>query len=107
MVLVVEILTNDAHLIRQILQAQGKYQDRPPLPFILGAEFAGRISLDSPIPDGCKLQRGQRVFGSRQGSFADKVAVNYNHILPLPDNISFDQGAGNVTHVSIHSLTSV
>lgn len=34
------------------------------------------------------------MFGAALGSFADKVAADWNGILPLPDNISFDQGAG-------------
>jgi len=34
------------------------------------------------------------VFGSGQGSFADKVAANYHLVFPLPDNFSYDQGAG-------------
>ncbi|KAH8827984.1 hypothetical protein DL96DRAFT_1463530 [Flagelloscypha sp. PMI_526] len=77
-----------------ILQAQGKYQNKPPLPFVLGAEFAGKISKESPIPKGCPFKPGQRVFGATQGSFADKVAVRWGSMLPLPDNITFDQGAG-------------
>ncbi|KAF9475539.1 NAD(P)-binding protein [Pholiota conissans] len=77
-----------------ILQAQGKYQNKPPLPFILGTEFAGKISHDSPIPKGSKLKRGQRVFGAQLGSFSDKIAVQVERVIPLPDNISFDQGAG-------------
>jgi len=64
------------------------------LPFTLGSEFAGRISDDSPIPTGCNLKRGQRVFGAQLGSFADKVVVDLEQLLPLPDNLSFDQGAG-------------
>jgi NADPH2:quinone reductase len=76
------------------LQAQGKYQQKHDLPFVLGTEFAGRISQDSPIPDGCRMKRGQRVFGAQLGAFSDKVAVNYDQILHLPDTISFEQGAG-------------
>jgi len=79
----------------QILQAQGKYQHKPPLPFVLGTEFSGRIASDSPIPDGCPFKPGDRVFGAALGSFADKVAVEPNALLALPDNITFDQGAGN------------
>ncbi|PPQ98630.1 hypothetical protein CVT24_003963 [Panaeolus cyanescens] len=77
-----------------ILQAQGKYQHKPPLPFILGTEFAGKIADDSPIPEGSNLRRGQRVFGAQLGSFADKIVTNAASVIPLPDNISFDQGAG-------------
>ncbi|KAF8161104.1 hypothetical protein B0H34DRAFT_699511 [Crassisporium funariophilum] len=77
-----------------ILQAQGKYQHKPPLPFILGTEFAGRISQDSPIPEGSNLKRGQRVFGAQLGSFSDKITVESERVIPLPDNLTFDQGAG-------------
>ena len=57
-----------------ILLAQGRYQSmfpsaqshddhltpsaRPPLPFVLGAEFAGVISASSPIPKGCPYSPG-------------------------------------------------
>jgi NADPH2:quinone reductase len=40
------------------------------------------------------LKRGQRVFGAQLGCFADKAAVDVEQLLPLPDNLSFDQGAG-------------
>lgn len=77
-----------------ILLSQGKYQIKPPFPFTLGAEFAGRIASDSPIPEGCRFRRGDRVFGSAQGCFADKVVVKWTVIHTLPDNVTFDQGAG-------------
>ncbi|KAF7964968.1 hypothetical protein HWV62_31365 [Athelia sp. TMB] len=77
-----------------ILQAQGKHQNLIKPPFTLGTEMAGRISADSPIPKGCSLKPGQRVFGTAQGSYADRVAANINQLLPLPDNLTFDQGAG-------------
>ncbi|KAG5651873.1 hypothetical protein H0H81_007093 [Sphagnurus paluster] len=77
-----------------ILQTQGKYQNKPPLPFVLGTEFAGRISKDSPILAGCPYKPGDRVFGAGQGTYADKVAVDLERVLPLPDAISYDQGAG-------------
>jgi NADPH2:quinone reductase len=78
----------------QILQAQGKYQIKPPFPFTLGAEFAGKIASNSPIPKSCPFKPGDRVFGSAQGAFADQIAVKWNEIMPLPDNLTFDQGAG-------------
>jgi len=77
-----------------ILQCQGKYQNQPPFPFVLGTEFAGRIAADSPIPKGCSLKPGDRVFGAAQGAYADKVAVKWRALLPLPANMSYDQGAG-------------
>ncbi|KAI6121667.1 hypothetical protein F5141DRAFT_1194320 [Pisolithus sp. B1] len=77
-----------------ILQSQGKYQIKPPFPFALGAEFAGRVAIDSPIPEGCNLRPGDRVFGMGQGSLADKVVAKWKLTNVLPDNLTFDQGAG-------------
>jgi len=81
----------------QILQSQGKYQHKPPLPFVLGTEFSGRIASSSPIPDGCPFKAGDRVFGAALGSFADKVVVDWDILLALPNNITFDQGAGKLS----------
>ena len=69
-----------------LLQAWSSVSQCRPVPY--------RRAAHSPIPEGCKLKCGQRVFGSCQGSFADKVAVNYHSVLPLPKNFSFEQGAG-------------
>ncbi|TFK54240.1 alcohol dehydrogenase [Heliocybe sulcata] len=77
-----------------ILQCQGKYQNQPPMPFVLGTEFAGRISANSPIPKGCKLKPGDRVFGAGQGAFAEKLTAPWTSVLPIPDNISYDEAAG-------------
>ncbi|PCH43592.1 NAD(P)-binding protein [Wolfiporia cocos MD-104 SS10] len=78
-----------------ILQCQGKYQYQPPFPFVLGTEFAGRIAADSPIPKGCPYKPGDRVFGGvSNGAYAEKVAVKWADVLPLPANMTFDQGAG-------------
>lgn len=78
----------------QILQSQGKYQLQPPRPFVLGNEFAGKIAHDSPIPDGCPFRPGDRVFGGGQGAYGEKSAVFWQNLIPLPDNMSYDQGAG-------------
>lgn len=76
------------------MQAQGKYQVKPPFPFTLGAEFAGKVAEDSPIPKGCPYKPGDRVFGQAQGCFADKVAVKWQAATRLPNNMTYDQGAG-------------
>lgn len=91
-----DCLTDEAFDFSKILQTQGKYQVKPPLPFILGTEFAGRVSKDSPIPKGCPYKPGDRVFGAGQGTYADRVAIKWSQMLPLPDNISFDEGAGRL-----------
>jgi len=77
-----------------ILQAQGRYQTKPPLPFVLGSEFAGKVSHGFPLPAGCPFKAGDRIFGAVLGSYADKVAADVSAIRPLPDALSFDQAAG-------------
>ncbi|EJD02968.1 alcohol dehydrogenase [Fomitiporia mediterranea MF3/22] len=77
-----------------ILQAQGKYQNQPPFPFVLGSEFAGKIASDFPIPKGCPFKPGDRVFGVAQGAYADRVAADWQHLVPLPKAMTYDQGAG-------------
>ncbi|KAA1467255.1 alcohol dehydrogenase [Dentipellis sp. KUC8613] len=78
-----------------ILSAQGKYQAKPPFPFVLGGEFAGTISQSSPIPPGCPFARGQRVFGGGAlGAYAERLATPWTALQPLPDALTFDQGAG-------------
>ena len=61
---------------------------------MLGSELAGRIAEGSPIPEGCPFRPGDRVFGAAQGAFAERAAVDWQSLVPLPDNMSYDQGAG-------------
>ncbi|KAH8991185.1 NAD-P-binding protein [Lactarius akahatsu] len=74
-----------------ILQSQGKYQTQPPRPFVLGAEFAGTVAT---APPGSPYKPGDRVFGCCQGAFGERVVAKPVDVLPLPDTLSFDQGAG-------------
>lgn len=73
------------------MQCQGKYQTQPPRPFVLGAEFAGTVAA---APSGSPYKPGDRVFGAAQGAFGERVAAEPDYVLPLPDVLSFDQGAG-------------
>lgn len=34
------------------------------------------------------------MFGAAQGAYADRVAADWKSLQPLPQNMSFDQGAG-------------
>ncbi|KDN53340.1 NAD(P)-binding protein [Tilletiaria anomala UBC 951] len=78
-----------------ILMAAGKYQNQPEHPYVLGAEIAGVIAKDSPIPEGCNFIPGKtRVFGSAQGAYAEKVAAPHWTLLEIPDGLSFEQAAG-------------
>mmetsp|Transcript_4891 Transcript_4891/g.15807 ORF Transcript_4891/g.15807 Transcript_4891/m.15807 type:complete len:352 (+) Transcript_4891:1-1056(+) len=75
------------------LMVQGKYQIRPPLPFIPGAEFAGVIEAVGDGVDG--LAVGQRVFGGNVlGCYADRVTVPSAATLAIPDSLSFSDACG-------------
>lgn len=68
--------------------------DQPPFPFVGGAEFAGRICKDSPIPPDCPFKPGDRVFGSGQGAYAEKIAINWQQLFPIPKGMGYDEAAG-------------
>lgn len=68
----------------------GTYSGQP-LPFIVGMEAAGVVEkVGSGVTD---FEVGQRVFGRVRGAHAQFVCVDAEHLLPLPDNLSFEQGA--------------
>ncbi|KAF8952157.1 hypothetical protein BGZ52_007741 [Haplosporangium bisporale] len=76
-----------------ILQVQEKYQIKPPYPYIPGAEFAGIITGLHPETKSA-FKVGDRVFGSTQGCYAEKICCNPKSLLPIPANLSFEQAAG-------------
>ena len=76
-----------------ILQCQGKYQEKPPLPFTPGAEIAGTIEQ---VGEGVDLQKGQRILATPQlphGGLAEWAAVKQEGIFPIPDNLSYSEAA--------------
>lgn len=90
------------------LQVAGKYQVKPPLPFIPGLEVSGEISEIGP-----GLTRpyalGQRVIAFLRfgGGYADEVAVSANCVLPIHDGIDNITAAGfpAVYGTSFYALT--
>ena len=73
---------------------QGKYQVRPPLPFVPGAEAAGVVRAVGANVN--HIQPGARVIalGNHYGSFAEQQAVPGASLLPMPDEMDFITGAG-------------
>ncbi len=69
------------------LMVAGKYQLRPEFPFSPGGELAGEIIA---VGDEVKHVRvGSKVIGLvTYGAYAQEVAVDATHIVPLPDSIS-------------------
>jgi len=70
----------------------GKYQLRPPMPFVPGMEAAGIVTELGP---GVTQRRvGERVmFRAWHGCYAEEAIVPVEEVLPLPGNFSFAEGA--------------
>ena len=70
----------------------GLYPDAPKPPCVLGYEVAGEVEALGEGVDGFAL--GDRVMaGTRFGGQAELVVVPADQVLPLPDKLSFEQGA--------------
>lgn len=70
-----------------LLLSRGQYQLRPDLPFTLGADCAGTVI-------GGALETGRRVAAFLpHGAAAERVAVPASWVFPLPDALTFVQGA--------------
>lgn len=70
----------------------GLYPDAPKPPCVMGYEVAGEVeSLGEGVSD---LAIGDRVMaGTRFGGQAELVTVPADQVLPLPERLSFEQGA--------------
>ena len=89
-----------------ILVIGGKYQVKPPLPFIPGKELAGTVvAVGSGVT---KLKVGDRVCALLEyGAFAERVVASSSLCLPVPDDISLHDAAGigvayQTAYFSIH-----
>jgi NADPH2:quinone reductase len=72
-----------------LLLSRGEYQLKPEPPFTLGVDFAGTVVSG---PEG--FTPGQRVAGVLpHGGAAERVVVPAMFCFPLPDALSFDEGA--------------
>src|SRR5947209_4763742 len=72
----------------------GMYANTPPLPYTPGKDAAGVIEA---VGDGVsKWKQGDRVYtaNSISGTYAEYTLVDENDLGRLPENTSFEQGAG-------------
>lgn len=88
-----------------ILLVEGKYQMKPPTPFVPGMEVAGVIS---GLGDGVQgVKAGDRVIAATMlGGFAEKAPVPASQVVPMPEAMSFEEGAALTTiyGTSYHAL---
>ncbi len=76
-----------------ILMIRGEYQVKTPPPFIPGNELAGIVEAVGKGAN--RFAVGDRVIATPTGgAFAEKCVVEQHLCLPLPDKLSYEQGAG-------------
>lgn len=75
------------------LLTRGLYQYRPEPPFVLGAEIAGVVRT---APEDAQVRAGDRVVGLTMltGGMAEVAVLAPDRVFKLPDNVSFEAGAG-------------
>ena len=70
------------------LWVSGKYQIKPPLPFVPGTEAAGVVVEASP--DVTRFKKGDRVAAALEwGGLAEEASANASNVYPVPDSMSF------------------
>ncbi|MBW9204442.1 NADPH:quinone oxidoreductase family protein [Mumia sp. zg.B17] len=76
----------------EVLQTRGLYQLKPPLPFVPGSEVAGEVVS---APSGSGFSTGDRVAAFPMlGGFAERAVSGVDMTFHLPDNVSYEEGAG-------------
>jgi NADPH2:quinone reductase len=83
-----------------------KFNQQPPLPWIGGSEFSGIILATPHDTKLQKFKKGDRVFGSTQGAFAERVCVKEEDLQPIPRGWGFREAAalyltGPTAHAAI------
>ena len=76
-----------------VLMVQGKYQTKPPTPFVPGSEAAGTVTA---VGDGVtRFKAGDRVAAfTGTGAFAEEVLVSQDQVFLLHDQIDFVTASG-------------
>ena len=88
-----------------VLIIAGQYQVKTPTPFVPGNEAAGVVAAVGPGVE--RIAPGDKVVAyTTGGAFAEKFLVPQETVMPLPDGLNYEQGAGfMVTYgTSYHAL---
>jgi NADPH:quinone reductase len=75
-----------------LLIVQGKYQFKPPLPFVPGAEYAGVVDAVGAGVQHLAVGTPVAVIGGT-GGFATHACVNASQAIPLPPGFALEDGA--------------
>ena len=75
-----------------LLMTQGKYQHKPPLPFVAGMESAGEVI--EVAPDVHAFAVSDKVcYGGHGGAFVEELVAPAAMLRPMPAGLDFAQGA--------------
>jgi NADPH:quinone reductase len=75
-----------------VLMIQGLYQEKPPLPFVVGTEMAGEVVA---VGEGVsQFAPGDRVVAACGRTLAERIAVKASLLLPAPRGLGFEAAAG-------------
>jgi len=77
-----------------LLQTTNGYQHKQMFPYTPGLEFAGVVMRVGPNVDPDRVQVGAKVMCmNRLGGLSSHVIVNFTQCVPMPDGLSFAEGA--------------
>ena len=75
-----------------LLMTQGLYQEKPPLPFVVGTELSGTVAA---VGEGVKhLKVGDAVVSACGRTMAERVAAPAMLVIPAPRNLPLESAAG-------------
>ena len=87
-----------------LLMIQGLYQERPPLPFVVGTEMSGIVAS---VGEGVThVAPGDRVVAACGRTLAERVVAKAPLVIPAPKGLGFEAAAGIcITYfTSMHAL---
>jgi len=89
-----------------ILLCQGKYQEKPPIPFTIGSELSGTVVQAG---NESKFKEGQRIMALPDlpnGGLVEYIAIKENKVFPIPNSMSWEEGASMFVtyHTSYYAL---
>ncbi|KAK3052183.1 hypothetical protein LTR09_006775 [Extremus antarcticus] len=78
-----------------VLQIQGKHQQKPPFPWMAGSECAGEVvAQPTASKTTSKFKVGDKVFGAALGTFATQIHIPEVGLRPMPKNWSYAEASG-------------
>jgi NADPH2:quinone reductase len=91
---------------RDVLMCRGKYQEKPPMPFVVGGEVAGTVVALGAGVRGIEI--GQRVLAlSPTGGLCERLVAPAAVTFPIPDSLEAAPAAAlhivyQTSHIALH-----